>query len=161
MLPKKKLFVFVLLSALIQVSINSKKSSFLVARGLSEQGMEKVLQLRNRIQDTLYALLKEITEDKIPSSRFGNLLLFIPILTSLSIVVNENIRFAQTFSSLGRIPLLISLFGCFPVEPFLDVEDQPQTICKTVETQTDDIAGPPEPPVPQVLYFYFIIPNLL
>lgn len=36
--------------------------------------------------------------------------------------MGENIRFAQTFSSLGGIPLLTSLFGCFPVEPFMESE---------------------------------------
>lgn len=37
-------------------------------------------------------------------------------------MMSENLRFAQTFSSLGGIPLLTSLFGCFPVEPFLESE---------------------------------------
>lgn len=32
--------------------------------------------------------------------------------------MSENLRFAQTFSTLGEIPLLTSIFGCFPVEPF-------------------------------------------
>jgi len=29
--------------------------------------------------------------------------------------MSENLRFAQTFSTLGGSPLLTSLFGCFPV----------------------------------------------
>jgi hypothetical protein len=36
--------------------------------------------------------------------------------------MSENLRFAQTFSTLGGIPLLTSMFGCFPVEPFLESE---------------------------------------
>lgn len=34
----------------------------------------------------------------------------------------ENLRFAQTFSSHGNIPLLTNLVGCFPVESFLNEE---------------------------------------
>uniref|UniRef100_A0A915CTK3 Uncharacterized protein n=1 Tax=Ditylenchus dipsaci TaxID=166011 RepID=A0A915CTK3_9BILA len=57
-----------------------------------------------------------------PSSEFGNLLLYLPIVTGCANAMSENLRFAQTFSSLGGIPLLTSLFGCFPVEPFLEGE---------------------------------------
>lgn len=77
--------------------------------------------------------------------------------------MSENLRFAQTFSKLGGIPLLTSLFGCFPVEPFLESDatlnfmaiettsietgttPKSQTsrstekIYKNVETQTDDV----------------------
>uniref|UniRef100_A0A1I7S322 Nuclear receptor domain-containing protein n=1 Tax=Bursaphelenchus xylophilus TaxID=6326 RepID=A0A1I7S322_BURXY len=108
-----------------------------MARGISEVGADKVMTLRNKIQETLFIVIKDINEEKNASLRFGNLLFFIPILTSLANIVNENIRFAQTFSSLGRIPMLISLFGCFPVEPFL--EETPKVICKSVETQTDSL----------------------
>ncbi|CAD5219025.1 unnamed protein product [Bursaphelenchus okinawaensis] len=106
-----------------------------MARGISDDGYEKVLTLRNKIHDTLFMIMKDVNGSQNPSSRFGNLLLSIPILTGMANSVYENIRFAQTFSTLGRIPLLISLFGCFPVEPFL--EEPPKVICKSTETQTD------------------------
>lgn len=57
--------------------------------------------------------------------------------------MNENIRFAQTFSNLGSFPVLTSLFGCFPIEPLIDYESDSESkkkkeiIRKNVEIQTD------------------------
>lgn len=53
--------------------------------------------------------------------------------------MNEKLRFAQTFSSHGSIPLLTSLFGCFPVEPFLNDKFATEIICKNAFTQTEPI----------------------
>jgi hypothetical protein len=44
--------------------------------------------------------------------------------------MSDNLRFAQTFSAHGGSPLLTSLFGCFPVEPFVDSE---MALVKAVE----------------------------
>lgn len=52
--------------------------------------------------------------------------------------MSENLRFAQTFSSHGSIPLLTSLFGCFPVEPILN-DEFAKIICKNAFTQTEPI----------------------
>ncbi|KAI6206790.1 Nuclear hormone receptor family member nhr-5 [Aphelenchoides besseyi] len=112
-----------------------------MARDLTEKGVAKIGLLRNRIQDTLFQYLKETYPDSTPVQRFGNLLLYLPILTSLANIVSENIRFAQTFSPLGDVPLFTSLFGCFPVEPFFDTQSSTSTngavLRKSVEVQTD------------------------
>ncbi|KAI6175332.1 Nuclear hormone receptor family member nhr-5 [Aphelenchoides bicaudatus] len=110
-----------------------------MARDLSEEASDKVGELRNRIQDALYHYVKEVFDDQSPTTRFGTLLLYLPILTALANNLRENIRFAQTFSIQGGIPMLTSLFGCFPVEPFLESDKEgTKIIKKSVETQTDD-----------------------
>lgn len=59
--------------------------------------------------------------------------------------MSENLRFAQTFSSLGSFPVLTSLFGCFPIEPLMDSdmesEHKKEIILKNVEVQTDPLTN--------------------
>ncbi|TMS38511.1 hypothetical protein L596_005222 [Steinernema carpocapsae] len=111
------------------------------AKDLSEKGMTKISELRNRVEDTLYQIIKESRPKELASIQYGNILLSLPTVTLLANSMCENLRFAQTFSSLGGIPLLTSLFGCFPVEPFLEHElsgnMREEVICKDSETQTD------------------------
>ena len=111
-----------------------------MARDLSEDGITKVSGLRDKIQDTLFQFIRETRGSSRATSQFGNLLLYLPILANLANVLCENLRFAQTFSTLGSFPLFTSLFGCFPVEPFLESEtenDGREVIRKNVEVQTD------------------------
>ncbi|KAI6223032.1 Nuclear hormone receptor family member nhr-5 [Aphelenchoides fujianensis] len=114
-----------------------------MARDISAEGAEKISALRNRVQDTLFQYLKESHPEATPVQRFGTLLLYVPILASLANIVSENIRFAQTFSSMGDIPLFTSLFGCFPVEPFFDPDargtagSSDVVLRKSVEVQTE------------------------
>lgn len=65
-----------------------------MAKDLSEDGTFKVNQLRNRIYDTLYAIVKELRGNcataatiASPASQFGNLLLFLPIVTVSLIII--------------------------------------------------------------------------
>ncbi|KAK0399954.1 hypothetical protein QR680_003294 [Steinernema hermaphroditum] len=90
------------------------------AKDLSDKGMAKVAELRDRVQDTLFQIIKESRPSEPASTQYGNILLSLPTVTILANSMCENLRFAQTFSTLGGIPLLTSLFGCFPVEPFFD-----------------------------------------
>jgi len=111
-----------------------------MARDLSEDGITKVSGLRDKIQDTLFQFIRETRGSSKATSQFGNFLLYLPILANLANVLCENLRFAQTFSTLGSFPLFTSLFGCFPVEPFLESEtenDGREVIRKNVEVQTD------------------------
>jgi hypothetical protein len=112
-----------------------------VAKDLSEDGMRKVSQLRDRIHETLYQIIKASRPDIKPTSQFGNFLLYLPTVTSLANAVGENLRFAQTFSSHGAVPLITSLFGCFPVEPFpeanMDELEPHEIILKDTAIQTD------------------------
>ena len=109
-----------------------------MARDLSEEGINKVSVLRDKIQDTLFQFIRETRGSSRATSQFGNFLLCLPILANLANVLCENLRFAQTFSALGSFPLLTSLFGCFPVEPFLESDNERrEVIRKNVEIQTD------------------------
>ncbi|KAL3119398.1 hypothetical protein niasHT_008607 [Heterodera trifolii] len=109
-----------------------------MARDLSEHAAELCFQLRNRICATLYHIVKECRADCNPNIWFGNLLLFLPIVASLANAMCENLRFAQTFSLLGGIPLLTSLFGCFPVEPFTASESEMAAIGDVSNADKDD-----------------------
>ncbi|CAD6191308.1 unnamed protein product [Caenorhabditis auriculariae] len=89
-----------------------------LARDLSPGVFEKVLELRNRVQDCLYSIMKEVRMSPHPSVCFGHILLSLPTVTLLANAMCENLQFSQTFSSQGSIPLLTDMFGCFVVEPF-------------------------------------------
>jgi hypothetical protein len=91
-----------------------------------------------------FALFADFDREFIREDFLGRILFFFPLFCSqkfqgLANNVRENIRFAQTFSALGGIPLLTSLFGCFPVEPFLDSDKKTAGVVlrKSVEVQTD------------------------
>ncbi|VDK47452.1 unnamed protein product [Anisakis simplex] len=90
------------------------------AKDLSSEGSQKIIELRSRIQDTLYHVIKETRSKDRASVQFGNLLLFLSNVTLIANSMLENLQFAQTFSQFGGVPLLTDLFGCFPVEPFSD-----------------------------------------
>uniref|UniRef100_A0A7E4USC5 Nuclear receptor n=1 Tax=Panagrellus redivivus TaxID=6233 RepID=A0A7E4USC5_PANRE len=111
-----------------------------MAKDLSPEGIEKVSNLRDKVQETLFQYIKESRSTSNATSLFGNFLLSIPKLSKLATSLCENIRFALTFSSLGRFPLLLSVFGCFPVEPFLDTpaSGASSVICKNAEVQTEN-----------------------
>jgi nuclear factor 4 len=108
-----------------------------MARDLSEAGIQKVSNLRDKIQDTLFQYIKESRTNGQATCLFGNFLLYLPLIASLSNALCENIRFAQTFSTMGSFPLLTSVFGCFPVEPLLEAEGNGLSFRKNVEVQTD------------------------
>ncbi|KAI1726187.1 zinc finger, c4 type (two domains) domain-containing protein [Ditylenchus destructor] len=108
-----------------------------MAKDLSDEAIRKVSQLRDKIYESLYLIVKESRPSCVASSEFGNLLLYLPIVTGCANSMSENLRFAQTFSKLGGIPLLTSLFGCFPVEPFL--ESDMQLNCLAIEAASLDM----------------------
>ncbi|KIH57668.1 Ligand-binding domain of nuclear hormone receptor [Ancylostoma duodenale] len=85
---------------------------------------EKILEMRNKIEDTLYMIVKEARFSQQPAVCFGHILLSLPIVT----------------------------FRCFPVEPFseeentkemeslsLNKEKPPGTMCDK-QTQTERVA---------------------
>lgn len=47
-------------------------------RTLSTEAAEQIADLRDRIQETLYNVVRESHPKEVASSRFGNLLLFLP-----------------------------------------------------------------------------------
>ncbi|VDO22544.1 unnamed protein product [Heligmosomoides polygyrus] len=59
-----------------------------LARDLSSEAFERVLEMRNKIEDTLYMIVKEARNSQHPAICFGHILLSLPIVTvSISAVV--------------------------------------------------------------------------
>ncbi|VDM63322.1 unnamed protein product [Angiostrongylus costaricensis] len=82
-----------------------------LARDLSVEAFDKILELRNKIEDALFVVIKEARSTQHPAVCFGRILLSLPIVTMLANSMCENLQFAQIFSNSGRIPLLTDLFG--------------------------------------------------
>lgn len=58
------------------------QENILDAKGLSPQAQQQVADLRDKIQDMLFQVVKELHHPVYnPSSRFGNLLLLLPTIT--------------------------------------------------------------------------------
>uniref|UniRef100_A0A158PCT9 NR LBD domain-containing protein n=1 Tax=Angiostrongylus cantonensis TaxID=6313 RepID=A0A158PCT9_ANGCA len=85
-----------------------------LARDLSVEAFDKILELRNKIEDALYVVIKEARSTEHPAVCFGRILLSLPIVTMLANSMCENLQFAQIFSNSGMIPLLTDLFGRNP-----------------------------------------------
>ncbi|KHJ75741.1 hypothetical protein OESDEN_24644 [Oesophagostomum dentatum] len=60
--------------------------------------------MRDRIQETLYHVVRETHPKEVASSRFGNLLLFIPSVMMLGSLVCENLQVVDSF---GHMPDLL------------------------------------------------------
>jgi hypothetical protein len=65
--------------------------------------------MRDRIQETLYNVVRESHPKEVASSRFGNLLLFLPNIMLLGSTMYENLQFLQSFSQRKVDPLLAEL----------------------------------------------------
>ncbi|KAI6183484.1 Zinc finger, C4 type [Aphelenchoides bicaudatus] len=87
-------------------------------RALSTEAAEQVADLRDRVQETLYNVVRESHPKEVASSRFGNLLLFLPNIMLLGTTMYENLQFMQSFSQRKVDPLLIELLDC--LEPMQD-----------------------------------------
>ncbi|CAJ0959242.1 unnamed protein product, partial [Mesorhabditis belari] len=86
-------------------------------KGLSENARAAITELRDKVQDVLFQIVKELHPSYNASSRFGNLLLLLPTIATLSSVMCENMQFCQAFG--GRAsgdPLLSEMFGDFKLE---------------------------------------------
>ncbi|KAI6219751.1 Zinc finger, C4 type [Aphelenchoides besseyi] len=78
-------------------------------RTLSAEGAELVADMRDRVQETLYNVVRESHPKEVASSRFGNLLLFLPNIMLLGTTMYENLQFMQSFSQRQVDPLLAEL----------------------------------------------------
>ncbi|CAB3404604.1 unnamed protein product [Caenorhabditis bovis] len=70
-------------------------------KSLSPECAEAIMDLRDRIQETLYHVVRETHPKEVASSRFGNLLLFIPSVMMLGKVVIENLAFVDSFGQMN------------------------------------------------------------
>lgn len=87
-------------------------------RTLSNEAAEQVADLRDRVQETLYNVVRESHPKEVASSRFGNLLLFLPTINMLGSTMYENFQFLQSFSNRHVDPLLREL--CDTLDPIQD-----------------------------------------
>ncbi|KAL3087166.1 hypothetical protein niasHS_005405 [Heterodera schachtii] len=78
------------------------------ARNLSPEAQRGVAELRDRVQDMLFHVVKELHPVHNAAQRFGNLLLLLPTISTLSGVMCENMQFCQVFG--WTDPLLNELF---------------------------------------------------
>uniref|UniRef100_A0A183CDV6 Nuclear receptor domain-containing protein n=1 Tax=Globodera pallida TaxID=36090 RepID=A0A183CDV6_GLOPA len=78
------------------------------ARNLSPEAQRGVAELRDRVQDMLFHVVKELHQAHNAAQRFGNLLLLLPTISTLSGVMCENMQFCQVFG--WTDPLLNELF---------------------------------------------------
>ncbi|KAK5968465.1 NR LBD domain-containing protein [Trichostrongylus colubriformis] len=104
--PMRKLSLseaeIVVLSALVILDPDSP--------GLSESSSLALSQLRDRVQNALFQLIRENSSVlHNVTSRFGNILLLLPPLAKLSSLVGENVQFARMFGG-SLDPLLVELF---------------------------------------------------
>ncbi|KAI3409781.1 hypothetical protein GPALN_006157 [Globodera pallida] len=76
---------------------------------LSAEAAEQVADFRDRIQETLYNVVRESHPKEVASSRFGNLLLFLPNIMLISSIMTENLQFIQSFGHKQIGPLLNEL----------------------------------------------------
>ncbi|CAK5119333.1 unnamed protein product [Meloidogyne enterolobii] len=79
------------------------------AKNLSEEAQHATSALRNAVQDMLFHSVKELHPSQNAASRFGNLLLLLPTITTLSGLMSENMQFCQVFG--WTDPLLNELFN--------------------------------------------------
>ncbi|VDO68905.1 unnamed protein product [Heligmosomoides polygyrus] len=105
--PMRKLALseaeIVVLSALVILDPDSP--------GLSESSSLALSQLRDRVQNALFQLIRENSPIlHNVTSRFGNILLLLPPLAKLSSLVGENVQFARMFGG-SLDPLLVELFA--------------------------------------------------
>ncbi|VDM62512.1 unnamed protein product [Angiostrongylus costaricensis] len=84
------------------------------AKGLSDHAKVAINDLRDKVQDMLFQIVKELHSVYTASSRFGNLLLLLPTITTLSGLMSENMQFCQAFGvRQSGDPLLSEMFGDF------------------------------------------------
>ncbi|KJH41402.1 Ligand-binding domain of nuclear hormone receptor [Dictyocaulus viviparus] len=127
-----------------------------LSRDLSTEAFDRILEMRSKIEDTLFIIIKEARVSSNPVVCFGNILLSLPIVTvgsgksydfsiinklilfavtmMLANTMCENMQFAQAFLNFGQFPLLTDLFGYFLMESSADEEN-------TEEMEALSIAG--------------------
>uniref|UniRef100_A0A9J2PQK3 Nuclear receptor domain-containing protein n=1 Tax=Ascaris lumbricoides TaxID=6252 RepID=A0A9J2PQK3_ASCLU len=115
------------------------------AKGLSPTAQQVVSELRDRVQDMLFQVVKELHPVYSASSRFGNLLLLLPTIMTLSGIMCENLQFVQAFG--GRHTgdhLLGEMFGdvCAKLDEPVTSSSSPPTFENPAEISLQSISPP-------------------
>ncbi|KHN86722.1 Nuclear hormone receptor family member nhr-31 [Toxocara canis] len=115
------------------------------AKGLSPTAQQVVSELRDRVQDMLFQVVKELHPVYNASSRFGNLLLLLPTIMTLSGIMCENLQFVQAFG--GRHTgdhLLGEMFGdvCAKLDEPVTSSSSPPSFENPAEISLQSISPP-------------------
>lgn len=115
------------------------------AKGLSPAAQQVVSDFRDKVQDMLFQVVKELHPAYNSSSRFGNLLLLLPTIMTLSGIMCENLQFVQAFG--GRQTgdhLLGEMFGdvCAKLEEPVTSSSSPPTFENPAEISLQSISPP-------------------
>ncbi|KAF7635084.1 hypothetical protein Mgra_00005526 [Meloidogyne graminicola] len=95
----------ILMKAIVALFFN--ESNCCIKSFLSTEAAEQIADFRDRLQETLYNVVRESHPKEVASSRFGNLLLFLPNIMILGSIMIENLQFIHSFGNQGGIgPLL-------------------------------------------------------
>ncbi|PAV78499.1 hypothetical protein WR25_09554 [Diploscapter pachys] len=97
-------------------------------KGLSREGKAEILKLRNRLYETLYYVSRELHPNETASSRFGNLLMFMPIVMRIGETLVENVMSLYKQCKIGDMLLVDVLKGMKikHYEPTPNVEPMPK-----------------------------------
>ncbi|CAI5442774.1 unnamed protein product [Caenorhabditis angaria] len=101
-------------------------------KNLSAETSEAIMDLRDRIQETLYHVVRETHPKEVASSRFGNLLLFVPSVMMLGKIVIENLSFVDSFGQMtDRL-----MHDLLSEEPIREVKNSPNGMDSISTTST-------------------------
>ncbi|PAV66496.1 hypothetical protein WR25_22521 [Diploscapter pachys] len=115
------------------------------AKGLSENARSVISELRDKMQDALFQIVKELHPIYSASSRFGNLLLLLPTITTLSGLMSENMQFCNAFGGPASTdPLLAEMFGDYKLDaPSLNSSISPPLFENPSDINLESITPPP------------------
>lgn len=97
-------------------------------KGLTPETAEVIADFRDRVHETLYHIIQETHPRTVASSRFGNMLLFIPTVLMLGNVMYDNLK-------------MIEVHGAQPIDPMMHelLETIETVTCDNINLNIDDI----------------------
>uniref|UniRef100_A0A0N5C8Y0 Nuclear receptor domain-containing protein n=1 Tax=Strongyloides papillosus TaxID=174720 RepID=A0A0N5C8Y0_STREA len=97
-------------------------------KGLTTETAEVIADFRDRVHETLYHIIQETHPRTVASSRFGNMLLFIPTVLLLGNVMYDNLK-------------MIEIHGAQPIDPMMHelLETMETVTCDNINLNIDDI----------------------
>uniref|UniRef100_A0A0K0F2I5 Protein ultraspiracle (inferred by orthology to a D. melanogaster protein) n=1 Tax=Strongyloides venezuelensis TaxID=75913 RepID=A0A0K0F2I5_STRVS len=97
-------------------------------KGLTTETAEVIADFRDRVHETLYHIIQETHPRTVTSSRFGNMLLFVPTVLLLGNVMYDNLK-------------MIEIHGAQPIDPMMHelLETMEIVTCDNINLNIDDI----------------------
>uniref|UniRef100_A0A0N4ZC50 Nuclear receptor domain-containing protein n=1 Tax=Parastrongyloides trichosuri TaxID=131310 RepID=A0A0N4ZC50_PARTI len=97
-------------------------------KGLTSETAEVIADFRDRVHETLYHIIQETHPKTVASSRFGNMLLFVPTVLMLGNVMVDNLK-------------MIEMHGAQPIDPMMHelLETIDTVSCDNLNLNIDEI----------------------